>query len=76
MTHANPRLSIKGRRRLLERCRTRPPEHVAADTSVPRACLSKWKDRGGTYGETGLQDRTSVPYSSPNQTPPKIVEQI
>ncbi|PZF88384.1 hypothetical protein C1I99_26515 [Micromonospora deserti] len=30
MTHVNAPLSLEGRRRLVERCRTRPIAHVAA----------------------------------------------
>ncbi|MFC9845135.1 IS481 family transposase [Streptomyces sp. NPDC060223] len=76
MTHANAPLNIEGRRRLVERCRTRPIAHVAAEAGVSRACLSKWKNRYDTHGELGLQDRPSVPRSSPTQTPPDVVERI
>ncbi len=40
MTHANAPLNIEGRRRLVERCRTGPIAHVAAEAGVSRACLS------------------------------------
>jgi transposase len=69
-------LNIEGRRRLVERCRTRPIAHVAAEAGVSRACLSKWKNRYDTHGEVGLQDRPSPPRSSPTQTPPDVVERI
>ncbi|MBA9050445.1 transposase [Streptomyces phaeogriseichromatogenes] len=75
MTHANAPLTIQGRRRL-ERCRTRPIAHVAAETGVSRACLSNWKSRYDQYGEAGLQDRLRVPHTSPTQTPPDVVERI
>lgn len=48
----------------------------AAEAGVSRACLSKWKNRYDTHGEVGLQDRPSVPRSSPTQTPPDVVERI
>lgn len=76
MTHANAPLNIEERRRLVERCRTHPIAHVAAEAGVSRACLSKWKNRYDTHGEVGLQDRPSVPRSSPAQTPPDVVERI
>ncbi|MFD7815240.1 IS481 family transposase [Streptomyces sp. NPDC059785] len=76
MTHANAPSNIEGRRRLVERCRTRPIAHVAAEAGVSRACLSKWKNRYDTHGEAGLRDRPSVPQSSPTQTPPDVVERI
>lgn len=70
MTHANAPLTIEGRRRLVERCRTRPIAHIATEAGVSHACLSKWKNRYDKHGETGLLDRPSVPRSSPTQTPP------
>ncbi len=76
MTHANAPLTIEGRRRLVERCRTRPIAHVAAEAGVSRACLSKWKNRYDTHGEAGLHDRPSAPRSSPTQTPSDVVERI
>ncbi len=76
MTHANAPLNSEGRRRLVERCRTRPVSHVAAEAGVSRACLSKWKNRYDTHGEVRLQHRSSVPRSSPTQTPPDVVERI
>jgi transposase InsO family protein len=76
MTHANAPLNVEGRRRLIERCRTRPIAHVAAEAGVSRACLSKWKNRYDTYGATGPLDRSCAPHSSPTQTPPAIVERV
>lgn len=76
MTHANAPLNIEGRRRLVERCRTRPISHVAAEAGVSCACLSKWKNRYDTHGEAGLRDRPSVPLCSPTQISPDVVERI
>jgi transposase len=45
MTHSNSPLSIEGRRRLVERCQTRPIAHVAAEMGISRACASKWVNR-------------------------------
>ncbi|MEU6976994.1 leucine zipper domain-containing protein [Streptomyces sp. NPDC046371] len=56
----------------MERCRSRPIAHVAAEAGVSRACLSTWKSRYDTYDEAGLQDHSSV--HSPSQTPPEVVE--
>lgn len=49
MTHTNSPLSIEGRRRLVQRCRTRPIAHVAAEMGISRACASK--------GSTGVPSR-------------------
>ncbi|MGW2112636.1 hypothetical protein [Streptomyces sp. NPDC001948] len=39
MTHANSPLNIEGRRRLVERCRTRPIAHIATEVGISRARL-------------------------------------
>lgn len=76
MIHSNAPLSMEGRRRLVERCRTRPIAHVAAERGNSRACAGKWVDRWCSSGEAGLQDRSSVPHHSPTATPDWVVEQI
>lgn len=76
MTHANGPFELEGPQRLVKHCRSRPIAHMAAEAGICRACLSKWKNRYDTYGETGLQNRSSVPPSSPTPTPPEIVERI
>ena len=45
MTHRNSPLSVEGRRRLVERCKTRPIAHVAAEMGISRATASKWVHR-------------------------------
>lgn len=45
MTHANVPLSAEGRRRLIERCKTRPIARVAAERGISRATASKWVNR-------------------------------
>lgn len=45
MSHRNAPLSVEGRRRLVERCRTRPIAHVAAEMGISRACASKRVNR-------------------------------
>lgn len=75
-THANAPLSIEGRRRLIERCKTRPIAHVAAEMGVSRACASKWVNRWGKHGDIVLLDRSSTPHHQPTATPPEVVEQI
>ncbi|MGW5921674.1 IS481 family transposase [Nocardia fluminea] len=76
MTHSNAPLSPEGRRRLVERCRTRPIAHVAAEMGVSRACASKWVNRYRRLGELGLADRSSVPHHQPTATPDHIVARI
>jgi hypothetical protein len=57
-------LSVEGRRRLVQRCQSRPIAHVAAEMGISRQCSSKWINRHRKYGEAGLLDRPSVPQSS------------
>ncbi|MBL1088337.1 MULTISPECIES: helix-turn-helix domain-containing protein [Streptomyces] len=59
MAHANALLSAEGRRRLVERCQSRPIGHVAAERGISRACASKWVNRWRRYGDIGLHDRPS-----------------
>lgn len=68
MLHRNAPLTIEGRRRLIERCQTRPIAHVAAEMGISRACASKWVNRFRRYGELGLQDRSSSPRRQPTAT--------
>ncbi|GAA2892884.1 hypothetical protein GCM10010517_57390 [Streptosporangium fragile] len=76
MIRSNAPLSIEGRRRLIDRCRTRPIAHVTAEMGISRACASKWVNRWWRYGDAGSQDRSSVPHRSPQATPEQVIEQI
>ncbi|AZL08204.1 IS481 family transposase [Brevibacterium aurantiacum] len=76
MPHSNSPLSIEGRRRLVERCRSRPIAHVAAEMGISRACASKWVNRYRRYGELGLCDRPSTPRRQPHATPGNVVVRI
>ena len=74
--HANAPLTVEGRRRLAERCRTRPIAHVAAEMGISRACASKWVNRYRRHGEIGLLDRSSTPHSQPAATDATVVARI
>ncbi|WP_156892957.1 helix-turn-helix domain-containing protein, partial [Actinokineospora enzanensis] len=54
MLHRNAPLSVEGRHRLVQRCRTRPIAHVAAEMGISRQCASKWVNRHRRFGEAGL----------------------
>lgn len=75
-THANAPLSIQGRRRLVERCQTRPIAHVAAEMGISRACASKWVNRYRREGADGLRDAESVPHHQPNRLDEQVVDRI
>lgn len=74
--HKNAPLSPEGRRRLVERCRTRPIAHVASEMGISRACASKWVNRYRRHGELGLVDRSSVPRRQPTVTGAEVVTRI
>ncbi|MFS7873105.1 IS481 family transposase [Streptomyces asiaticus] len=76
MIHANAPLSVEGRRRLVERCKTRPIAHVAAEMGISRACASKWVNRWRRHGDIGLLGGASTPHHQPTATPPDVVQQI
>ncbi|WP_166352562.1 IS481 family transposase [Phytoactinopolyspora limicola] len=76
MTHRNSPLTPEGRRRLVERCRTRPIAHVAAEMGISRAAASKWVNRSKQFGELGLIDHSSAPARQPTATPGQLVKRI
>lgn len=76
MTHKNAPLTPEGRKRLIERCRTRPIAHVAAEMGISRATASKWVNRYKQFGELGLIDRSSAPVRQPTATPGETVARI
>ncbi|MEU0068438.1 IS481 family transposase [Streptomyces sp. NPDC006332] len=69
MSHRNARLTVHGRRLLVERVRSgRPVAHVAAEMGVSRPTAHKWIGRWRSEGESGLIDRSSRPRSTPHRT--------
>ena len=69
MYHRNARLTVCGRRLLVERVGSgRPVAHVAAEMGVSRPTAYKWVRRFIAEGEAGLADRSSRPYSTPHRT--------
>lgn len=75
-SHRNAPLTPEGRKRLIERCRTRPIAHVATEMGISRATASKWVNRYRNYGELGLIDRSSAPARQPTATPGRLVKRI
>lgn len=70
MSHRNARLTVHGRRLLVERVLAgRPVAHVAHEMGVSRATGYKWLARYRAEGNAGLADRPSRPYTSPARTP-------
>lgn len=74
MAHRNARLTPYGRLLLVKRVREEgwPVAHAAKATGVSRKCAHYWLARYDSEGEAGLEDRSSRPHRSPNQTPPEV----
>ncbi|MFK0143449.1 helix-turn-helix domain-containing protein, partial [Streptomyces griseus] len=59
MSHRNARLTVFGRRLLVERVASgRPVTQVAAEMGISRATAHKWVRRWRAEGEAGLVDRS------------------
>ncbi|WP_106399675.1 IS481 family transposase [Actinocorallia populi] len=77
MSHRNARLTVHGRRLLVERVASgRPVAHVAAEMGVSRQTAHKWVARWRTEGPSGLHDRPSRPHRVPHRTPAGVEEQV
>ncbi|WP_261958447.1 IS481 family transposase [Streptomyces nigrescens] len=77
MSHRNARLTVFGRRLLVERIRSgRPVAHVAAEMGVSRPTAHKWMRRWRAEGEMGLEDRSSRPHTTPHRTRPDIEDRV
>jgi hypothetical protein len=69
--HRNARLTVRGRRLLVERVRSgRPVAHVAAEMGISRVTAHMWMRRWRAEGEPGLHDRSSRPRTTPHRTTP------
>ncbi|MEU9504651.1 IS481 family transposase, partial [Streptomyces sp. NPDC048196] len=70
MSHRNARLTVHGRRLLVERvCSGRPIAHVAAEMGISRPTAHKWMRRWRAEGDAGLHDRSSRARTMPHRTP-------
>ncbi|MFJ5712909.1 IS481 family transposase, partial [Streptomyces sp. NPDC093105] len=77
MSHRNARLTVHGRRLLVERVRSgRPVAHVAAEMGISRATAHKWLRRFAAEGEPGLHDRSSRPRRTPHRTASDIEARV
>ena len=77
MSHRNARLTVHGRRLLVERVRSgRPVAHVAAEMGISRPTAHKWIRRWRVEGEPGLADRSSRPRTTPHRTPAAVEARV
>ena len=75
--HANARLTVHGRKELIDRiCCGRPVAHVAAEMGISRATAYKWWRRWRAEGDAGLWDRSSRPHRCPQRTSRSVERRI
>ncbi len=74
MGHRNARLTVFGRRLIVQRVREQhmPVAHVARAMGVSRQCAHRWVARFDAEGFAGLEDRSSRPHSMPTKTSPEV----
>ncbi|QDY79758.1 IS481 family transposase [Streptomyces qinzhouensis] len=77
MSHRNVRLTVHGRRILVERVLAgRPVAHVAAEMGISRPTAHKWVRRWRAEGDSGLADRSSRPHTTPHRTPAVVEAEV
>lgn len=78
MGHRNARLTVQGRRLLVQRVRElgMPVAHVAKAMGISRQCAHRWVARFDADGDAGLEDRSSCPHSMPTRTPDEVEARI
>lgn len=78
MSHANARLTVHGRRLLVQRVieDDRPVAHVAKEMGVSRQCAHRWVNRYLSEGEAGLADRSSRPHTCPRRTQDEVEQRV
>jgi transposase InsO family protein len=77
VSHRNARLTVHGRRLLVDRVRSgRPVAHVAAEMGISRTTAHKWVRRFAAEGQPGLSDRSSRPRTTPHRTPAAVEARV
>ena len=77
VSHGSARLTVHGRRLIIERHRAGWKQaHIAAAMGVSRKCVRTWIGRFAAEGEAGLRDRSSRPHSTPTRTSVAVERQV
>lgn len=77
MSHANARLTVHGRRLIVDRAQAGwKQSHIAAAMGVSRRCVQRWIGRYRAEGDAGLVDRSSRPHRSPRRTLPELEQLV
>jgi len=78
MGHANARLTVHGRRLIVQRVRVEgwAVAHTAKAMGISRQCAHRWIRRWDAEGDAGLWDRSSRPHRSPRRTPAGVEQRV
>ncbi|MDP5228194.1 MULTISPECIES: IS481 family transposase [Arthrobacter] len=77
MSHSSARLTVRGRRLIVQRPRAGwPQSHIAAAMGVSRKCVKTWLDRYAAEGEAGLATRSSRPHTMPTRTSDEVERKV
>jgi transposase InsO family protein len=77
VSHGNARLTVHGRKLIVERHASGWKQaHIAAAMGISRKCVRTWIDRFEDEGEAGLVDRSSRPHTIPRRTPAETEDRI
>ncbi|WP_415853883.1 IS481 family transposase [Sinomonas sp. G460-2] len=77
MSHRNARLTVHGRRLIVDRHQAGWKQaHIAAAMGISRKCVKTWIDRYAVEGEAGLETRSSRPHTMPARTAPEVEQAV
>jgi transposase InsO family protein len=77
MSHRSARLTVHGRKLIVDRHRAGWKQaHIAAAMGVSRKCVKTWIDRHRAEGEAGLETRSSRPHTTPTRTAPEVEQRV
>ena len=77
VSHGSARLTVHGRRLIVERHQAGWPQaHIAAAMGVSRKCVKTWIDRYAAEGDAGLVTRSSRPHTMPTRTSSEVEQKV
>ncbi|OYO18935.1 IS481 family transposase [Enemella dayhoffiae] len=77
MSHGSARLTVHGRRLIVQRHQAGWKQaHIAAAMGVSRKCVKTWIDRFADEGDPGLVTRSSRPHTMPTRTSDEVEQKV
>jgi transposase InsO family protein len=77
VSHGSARLTVHGRRLIVERHQAGWAQaHIAAAMGVSRKCVKTWIDRYRDEGDPGLLTRSSRPHTTPTKTSDELEQKV